>query len=440
MAGSSQNALPYNDQAVAKFARSRVDKATERKVAGVPGLSIVVKPHRDGHRVATFLVRYQIGKSKARVKRCEAIGRHEDASGAQGGITLADAKAKALAIMSEVAHGGDPTGSKAKGPGLTLRELFEERREKDSRRAERTLDDYKLVLEADVFPEIGNLPANSITPDQIADVLERIEARSKHAAHKARSALGSTYRWGMGRRKVRINPVAGLGFTYRGKERKRILSDDEMGRLWRTIDGPEFAETTEGMRILLKLGLLTLQRNSEVAGARLSELEAIDTANPRWRIPGERMKRKNREQVVPLSPQAAALFKRAIELAKGSEYVFPGRSQGRQNGVWRDEHIGQESVSQAMRRAIKRAEVKDFRLHDARKCGTTWLRDNQKAPPDVCDLILHHARGGTTASHYDFATLEGPVRSALVAWANHVENVAVQKEKAASNVRPLVRG
>ena len=63
----------------------------------------------------------------------------------------------------------------------------------------------------------------------------------------------------------------------------------------------------------------------------------------------------------------------------------------------------------------------------------------EKATPDVCDLILHHSRGGTTASYYDFATLEGPVRSALVAWADHIENVAAEKEKAVSNVRAIVR-
>jgi integrase len=59
------------------------------------------------------------------------------------------------------------------------------------------------------------------------------------------------------------------------------------------------------MRIILKLAVLTGQRESEVAGALASELH-LDTANPRWRIPSERMKRKNREQIVPLSTQAVA--------------------------------------------------------------------------------------------------------------------------------------
>jgi len=35
------------------------------------------------------------------------------------------------------------------------------------------------------------------------------------------------------------------------------------------------------------------------------------------------MKRTNREQIVPLSTQTVALFKRAIELSEGNAYVFP---------------------------------------------------------------------------------------------------------------------
>ena len=75
---------------------------------------------------------------------------------------------------------------------------------------------------------IGDLPAGEITGEQIARVLESIEARSKHAAHKARSAIGSTYRWAVKRRKVKTNPTIGLGFTVQSKPRNRVLSDDEL--------------------------------------------------------------------------------------------------------------------------------------------------------------------------------------------------------------------
>lgn len=65
---------------------------------------------------------------------------------------------------------------------------------------------------------------------------------------------------------------------------------------------------------------------AEVPGALASELQ-LDTANPKWRIPSDRMKRKNREQIVPLSTQAVALFRRALELKAEAERDTPGERQ-----------------------------------------------------------------------------------------------------------------
>jgi hypothetical protein len=77
-----------------------------------------------------------------------------------------------------------------------------------------------------------------------------------------------------------------------------------------------------------------------------------------------------------------------------------------------------------MARLRARSGLDDARVHDFRKTVTTWLREVKLVSSDVCDLILHHARKGVTASHYDFSTLEGPVRQALQSWADHVEAVA----------------
>jgi integrase len=180
-------------------------------------------------------------------------------------------------------------------------------------------------------------------------------------------------------------------------------------------------------RTILRLAVLTGQRNSEVAGAMKSELR-LDSANPQWRIPSERMKARNREQIVPLSTQAASLFSRTLELAgEESVYAFPGTTHGRRGGTRRAEHISQETISRAMKKARELAGVNDAWVHDLRRCVTTWLREHRHVSSDICDLILHHSREGVTASHYDFATLEGPVRRALQEWADHVDAVANQR-------------
>ena len=99
-------------------------------------------------------------------------------------------------------------------------------------------------------------------------------------------------------------------------------------------------------------------------------------------------------------------------------------------------NINRESASRAMSRLCERIGLENARLHDLRKCVTTWLRERGTSP-DICDLILHHARGGVTGAFYDFATLEGPVREALQRWADHVERAGAGK--GSDNVRTLVR-
>jgi integrase len=78
-----------------------------------------------------------------------------------------------------------------------------------------------------------------------------------------------------------------------------------MERLWRGLGNDETA--TEAMRIVLRLVILTGQRETEVVSAKVSEV-VFDIGNPLWRISRGRMKNKKREQVVPLSEEAAMLF------------------------------------------------------------------------------------------------------------------------------------
>jgi integrase len=133
------------------------------------------------------------------------------------------------------------------------------------------------------------------------------------------------------------------------------------------------------------------------------------------------MKRKSDDQFVPLVPQAAQLFKRAIELANGSAYVFPGVTHGRRRGrEWRQEHIGQETISRAFARIVNVAGLSDLRLHDMRKIITSWLAEHGHATSEVLDAILHHGRKGVTGTHYNFALYEKQVRKALQVWADHV--------------------
>lgn len=421
MARASNQVLAFKPASISK-AQPINKKQTEYRIEGERGLVLVVTPEGTG----TYFFRYVIRQGKKRKFRSEKIGRRD-------AVSLLDARKKADELRTAVGGGADPVAEgDAKKTATTFKELFEDRLKKDDARAKATLENYRIALNAkyggkSIIGEIGELPADQITADQIATILERIEEGSKSAAHKARSAIGSTYRWGLSRRKVKVNPVKGLGYTHQSKPRNRVLSDDELGKLWKGISSEP--GLSDQMRIILRLCVLTGQRRSEVAGALVSELR-LAGANPTWRIQSVRMKKKNREQIVPLSAQAAELFETALKTSMDG-YVFPAYT----DSTARLPHINGESVSRAMARLCERIKLKDAHTHDLRKCITTWLREHKHVSSDVVDLILHHARKGVTASHYDFATLEGPVRRALQDWADHV--AVPSNANAASNLARL---
>ncbi len=155
----------------------------------------------------------------------------------------------------------------------------------------------------------------------------------------------------------------------------------------------------------------------------------LGTANPRWVIPASRMKRKERDQYVPLVPEAVAVIEAAKAMGTRDGYLFPAdldkvkRIEGPKGKLehkkTRTPHVNRESVSRAMARLTSELKINDAHGHDFRKALTTWIRENGHSK-DVSDLILHHASGSVTGSHYDFAVLDGPVRKALQDWAKHV--------------------
>lgn len=415
MPKQSTQTIPYNEQAVRKIANTPHGSQTAYTIKDVPGLMLTCFPSG----TATFSVRYSVKGQ-----------RKKESIGPWGVVTLADARARALEVAAGAASNVDVLAVEAKEKSqLTLQQLWDKRLELETVRADRTMSDYGRALKADVLPKLGKRIASEITADDIADVLEEVEDRTKHGARHCRVALSSLYRWAQKRRLVRVNPVAGLGFNYSGKARRRVLTDTELRKLWHSIDN---TPTVSGaMCHILKLAILTGQRNSEVAGMEVAELKGLGTAAPKWVIPAHRMKRKNEDQNVPLSKQAAEIARQVLTKA-GGIHVFEGSTHGRVGGKWRQNFVANNTVSRSMGKVTKRAGLSDIHLHDMRKCVTSWLAEHGHATPEVLDAILHHGRKGVTGSHYNFALYEGQVRKALQIWADHVWQITGQADETAS--------
>lgn len=442
-------------------ARAVNGKRTEWTVEGAPGLILLVLPSGIG----TYYYRYKVKIADKWKKRYVKIGRRDE-------LDWQAAVKRAAVLHGQVANDRDPVAEeqnhqavearkaadeKAKAAQITLQELFEIYAVKNTQIAARTMKDYRHALERDVFQKLGALAADEITPQDIAAVLEVVEDRSKNAAHRCRSALGSVYRWALKQRKVLINPTVGLGFIHKAPARVYKGTDDDIAKLWNGIDDADGRRTSEQIRLVLKITLLLGQRCGEVAGARISELHGLDTDKPIWviderqtvrgKIVEGRMK-SGKRQTLPLPRQVAELFKQAIEAAKpiktkypeiDRDIIFPADFRR----LPKDHRAGQQnvrvqSVSNAMRRLRKRVGVNDIRVHDLRKAITTNMAE-AGVRPDAIDKIIDHAAGGgsVTATHYNFAKLEAPIRTALQNYADHIWTITGHSVDTSSNVIAL---
>lgn len=482
MARSASNVLVFNDlvvrqaisdakgQAQKEWRLERVlnpGKKDHERRAPMPGLILVTQP--TGKAVFYKFYRNAVGKlKKLRLGSYDEIG-------LEGARKLWEQQ------TLSVAGGSDPVGNKhALREALTFKGLAEkmlgsgslaantktnyrrhlgqaanadgkdnpQRRQQDTRKALR------------IYDIIGAKPCETVTKQDVLAICRKVEKNDNFAlSNMLKSIIGGVYRYGRSQGLCDNNPCLGIGRRGPKVARDRNPTSDEIAALWNAID---FRQPEEGdddkrapqlspsMKLIIKLGIVTGQRRTEVAGVERTELIDLDGSEPRWVIPGDTNKRgkiiegrtKNgREQIVPLSPLAVSLFKQALDECADKVYVFPADTTKTKARDARLPHIHGESVSKAMRRLRVHAGVEDVSIHDMRRAVSNYLKD-QGVGREIRDLVLNHADGSVDGQHYSQdARMLKQVRSALEMWSRHVERVVAGEgdNDRGSNVHELKR-
>jgi integrase len=384
----------------------------EYRIEGVPGLTLKV-----GSMSAAYYVVYRVrGQPKQRRIRLgtRGIDRYDVVAG------------RALEIMGAAKRGDDEyvlrhervEETLRKQQRLTFAELWEHRKADNLELTEGTLVNYQSVLSKYAMRTLGEKKADDITQHDVAAVLDAIrDTKGKLRRNPYNATLGaisSTFTYARGKGKTSGNPTEHLRPLPASKPRKRSLSDVEVGRLWNAIGA---APLSPKMRLCLRILFLTGQRNTNISGARVDWIRPnLDVANPLLVVPAERMKVKTDEHMLPLVPVVASLFKEAIALSPGSDFVFASPKRGRLG------HYTRQAVSIAMQEVCAVAEIADVHAHDFRHLSRTFLAERQ-VPKDVRDKITHHSVSRVEHT-YNSAKLHDPVRQALKMWADHVEGLA----------------
>ncbi|NNM64585.1 MAG: tyrosine-type recombinase/integrase [Burkholderiales bacterium] len=185
--------------------------------------------------------------------------------------------------------------------------------------------DVERRLQANLFPDLGPLAIDRITPVQVLDTLRKMEARGAvDLAHRVMQVAAQVFRYAIACGRCATDPTSGLrgALTPHVQKHQPAIDPDELPTLLHAIDryateGGE-AQTQRALQFLA----LTFVRTKELIEATWDE---IDLAKAQWIITAPRMKMK-RDHVVPLSTQALAILEEQQRTCRNSTYVWPGRN------------------------------------------------------------------------------------------------------------------
>ena len=366
-----------------KSVESAQGAATRREIPDslMQGLYLIVQPG-SGH--------------KSWAVRCRRHGRPAKITiGPYPRVGLVDARESAARILRNVAEGREPS-PRAAGSVEDVVEQFLRTYARPRHRPS-TLRDCERAMGVALTVWRGRR-LETITKGDVRSLLTDIVAPS--ASNQTYKHLRRFFSWSVEADILVSTPFVGLKKLHKDKSRERVLTDDELRRVWLAADkiGYPFG-------VFVKLAILTGQRRSEIAGMRRDELR-----DGNWTLPGERTK-NGRVHVVPLSRQALELIEQQPRISE--QYVF---------SVFSDKPISGFHNAKATLDRISGAA--DWTVHDLRRTTASGMAKIGVSLV-VIEKVLNHVSGSLAGivgvyQRHEFAEEK---RKALQQWADHVEQV-----------------
>jgi integrase len=314
---------------------------------------------------------------------------------------VADARRLARQALDNAASGIDPSPVRQTRPADTVAAVVDQFITRYAKPRNRSWAGTDGILRRDVIPAWGLRDVQSITRrDVIVRLDEVVDSGRPGSANHLLSAVRKMFNWCVERGVIEANPCAGVRAPSPNHVRDRVLSDDELARIW-------VAAGTEAgtLGAFISTLILSLQRRSEVAAMRWQDVDLVART---WTLSAEQTKAKRRH-VVPLSELLLAVL---TSIPRTGTFMFTQlRGESALSGF-----------SKLKERIDRLSGVTDWTLHDLRRTGATGLAKLKISPP-VIGRVLNHAPEGVTArvyNHYDYAP---EMQDALDVWASHVDRL-----------------
>jgi integrase len=390
-------------------ARPDPNKRIELPDSYLPGLYLVIQP--SGKK--SWAARYRCAGKPRKL----TVGQYPT-------LSLVEARDEARKALQQVQKGGDPAREKqirrrqdeaGNDAFASAARLFIDRDQKPRNRTWRQAawylglvpakDDGELLAVKGGLADIwAQRKLADIRKSDIIAALDRDAQRAPIIANRRLSIVRRLFRWSLGRDMIAADPTAGIEPPSPEHVRDRVLSDDELPKVWRAA-----AELKWPFGPIVQLLILTGQRRDEVAGMHWSE---IDLGAKLWTLPRGRVKNDS-GHTVPLSAQAIAIIER-LPRTKGVSLVFSTTGYTAVSGF-----------SNAKEKLDAKLDAPDWRLHDLRRSVATGLQ-RLGVRLEVTEAVLNHVSGSRrgVVGVYQKYNFSEEKRAALDLWGRHVAGLA----------------
>lgn len=343
----------------------------------------------------SWVLRYRFEERKRRI----TIGTYPT-------LPLADARDKAKDFLYQVEKGIDPAKAKAeRKTAITFKELAEDYLERHAKIKKKSWAEDERCLVKEVIPKWGRWKAQDVERKDIRKLLDETVKRGAPVhANRLKTLIHTVFNFGIEKDLVQSNPCTGIKKLVEEKPEERVLSADEIRKVWLAMN-----DEAPDIRGILRLRILLAQRFIETLSMAWADL---DLDSNWWTLPGNKTK-NGRPHRVFITPLAKKILDEINGEDKDSLWVFPSPKD-------KSKHIFHP------RKAVERVREKSgvyFTGRDLRRTAASQMASIGISNFIIDQLLNHIDKNNINLRHYNLYSYDSEKQEALLKWENHLRRI-----------------
>ncbi|WP_296284634.1 integrase arm-type DNA-binding domain-containing protein [uncultured Acinetobacter sp.] len=345
-------------------------------------------------------------------------------------VSLQDARKLRDEAQAKLAKGLNPSQEKKKEKiqkkivaNNTFKAIAEEYvEEKMKYKSEDYVKRFNDCMQRDIYNEIGNMPIKDVTSAHILNIMRNTQSRVQNspiygtgeaAANLNRRFIGLVMRYAIITLRAEIDPTYALknAIEMPDVEHARPLTKQEKSNLRKKLD------VYGGTTTVRNAGLMLLYSMLRTVEVRKMEWDFVDFNDLTITFPKssrrtgqERVMKKNRVHIVPITTQIHSLLIQQQQITGDQKYVFSSPQK-------RDCMLSRTTLN----KMLEYIGLSEVTSHDFRATASTDL-NSLNYESDWIEAQLAHADDNKTRASYNHAKYLSDRRKMMQDWANIVDS------------------